>query len=189
MASDMWVLFVIIMFSLYVVSNDKNQDRKPIELDSPWHYLLVSPGTNLIIQEWTANTNTTGMMIEAIPGVILRLRPANERRRYFVTTSLIGWAQTYNPPWIPISNLSITQWPAYLSRLHEKKWTVPAGSYLLDLKGGHITLLCKMHEINNGYYFGPCCVHLYAYVMILGHQAIASMIPIWHKLWRLVTID
>ena len=26
-------------------------------------------------------------------GMILGLRPANERRRYFVTTSLIGWAQ------------------------------------------------------------------------------------------------
>ena len=28
------------------------------------------------------------------PGLILGLRPANERQRYFVTTSLIGWAQT-----------------------------------------------------------------------------------------------
>ena len=27
-------------------------------------------------------------------GLILGLRPANERRRYFVTTPLIGWAQT-----------------------------------------------------------------------------------------------
>ena len=27
-------------------------------------------------------------------GLILGLRPANERWRYFVTTSLIGWAQT-----------------------------------------------------------------------------------------------
>ena len=26
--------------------------------------------------------------------LILGLRPTNERRRYFVTTSLIGWAQT-----------------------------------------------------------------------------------------------
>ena len=26
-------------------------------------------------------------------GLILGLRPANERRRYFVTTSRIGWAQ------------------------------------------------------------------------------------------------
>ena len=25
--------------------------------------------------------------------IILSLRPTNERRRYFVTTSLIGWAQ------------------------------------------------------------------------------------------------
>ena len=32
-------------------------------------------------------------------GLILGLRPANERRRYFVTTSLIGWAQTQNQPW------------------------------------------------------------------------------------------
>ena len=28
-----------------------------------------------------------------ITGLILGLRPANERRRYFVTTSLIGWVQ------------------------------------------------------------------------------------------------
>ena len=27
-------------------------------------------------------------------GLILGLRPANERQRYFVMTSLIGWAQT-----------------------------------------------------------------------------------------------
>ena len=29
-----------------------------------------------------------------ITGLILDLHTANERRRYFVTTSLIGWAQT-----------------------------------------------------------------------------------------------
>ena len=28
----------------------------------------------------------------------LGLRPANERRRYFVTTSPISWAQAYNQP-------------------------------------------------------------------------------------------
>ena len=32
----------------------------------------------------------------AIAGLILGLRPANERRRYKVTPSLIGWAQSYN---------------------------------------------------------------------------------------------
>ena len=30
---------------------------------------------------------------DAIPGLILGMHPANERRRYFVTTSLIGRAQ------------------------------------------------------------------------------------------------
>ena len=35
-----------------------------------------------------------------IVGLILGLRPANERRRYFVTTSLIGWAQTLLDKWV-----------------------------------------------------------------------------------------
>ena len=32
-------------------------------------------------------------------GLILCLCPANYRRCYFVTTSLIGWAQAYNEPY------------------------------------------------------------------------------------------
>ena len=32
----------------------------------------------------------TGM----VSGLILGLHPANERRRYYVTASLIGWVQT-----------------------------------------------------------------------------------------------
>ena len=31
--------------------------------------------------------------------IFLYVRPANERRRYIVTSSLIGWAQTWNYPW------------------------------------------------------------------------------------------
>ena len=31
--------------------------------------------------------------------MILGLRPANERHRYKVTPSLIGWEQTSNHPW------------------------------------------------------------------------------------------
>ena len=38
--------------------------------------------------------------IDYVTELILGLRPANERRRYFVTTSLIGWAQTYNQPYV-----------------------------------------------------------------------------------------
>ena len=31
-------------------------------------------------------------------GIILCLHPANERRRYIVTSSLIGWVHTQNDP-------------------------------------------------------------------------------------------
>ena len=33
-----------------------------------------------------------------VSGLILVLRPANERRRYFVRSYLIGWEQAYNQP-------------------------------------------------------------------------------------------
>ena len=41
------------------------------------------------------NVAPTAMILS---GPNLGLRPANERRRYFVTTSLIGWAQAWNQP-------------------------------------------------------------------------------------------
>ena len=37
-----------------------------------------------------------GVFHESLPGMILGLRPANERRRYFVTSSLISWVQAKN---------------------------------------------------------------------------------------------
>ena len=45
-------------------------------------------------------------------GLILGFRPANERRRYFVTRSLIGWAQAlYEPK------------PSRVALVHEISWT------------------------------------------------------------------
>ena len=50
----------------------------------------------------------TALLCNAVPhwlgaslesALILGLRPANEGRRYFVTTSLIGWAQAKNQRW------------------------------------------------------------------------------------------
>ena len=37
--------------------------------------------------------------IDRCTRLILDLHPANERQRYFVTASLIGWVQAYNHPW------------------------------------------------------------------------------------------
>ena len=42
--------------------------------------------------------NKSSICCQQWTGLILGLRSANERRRYFVTTSLIGWAQTLNHP-------------------------------------------------------------------------------------------
>ena len=42
------------------------------------------------------------------PGIILCMRPANERRRYIVTSSLIGWAHTQNDPWWTLCTLWVT---------------------------------------------------------------------------------
>ena len=44
---------------------------------------------------YAADTTTP---VVVIPGLILGLRPASARRRYFVTTSLIGWAKARISP-------------------------------------------------------------------------------------------
>ena len=41
-----------------------------------------------------------------IVGIILCMRPSNERWRYSVTPSLIGWAHTQNDPWYSLDVLT-----------------------------------------------------------------------------------
>ena len=40
-----------------------------------------------------------GFIVLYFAGIISCMRPANERRRYIVTSSLIGWAHTQISPW------------------------------------------------------------------------------------------
>ena len=42
---------------------------------------------------WDVITHTWPNFKDKLAGLILGLRPANESQHYFVTTSLIGWAQ------------------------------------------------------------------------------------------------
>ena len=37
-----------------------------------------------------------------LPGIILGMGSANERWRYIVMSSLIGWAHTQNDPWVTL---------------------------------------------------------------------------------------
>ena len=46
-------------------------------------------------------------MVHAYPGIILGMGSANERRRYIVTSSLIGWAHTYNDPCFPMEKIGM----------------------------------------------------------------------------------
>ena len=50
-----------------------------------WFYTLYSKSSQLVADGPT--------------GIILRIHPANERRRYIVMSSLIGWAHVRNDPW------------------------------------------------------------------------------------------
>ena len=61
-----------------------------------------------------------GLKLNQSAGLILGLRPANERRRYKVTSSLIGWAQTWNQPWV--SRLVPSQWETSLQSNAISHW-------------------------------------------------------------------
>ena len=52
-----------------------------------------------ILSVETALVVKSEIQVKKNTGLILGLRPANERRRYKVTPSLIGWAQNWNQPW------------------------------------------------------------------------------------------
>ena len=56
---------------------------RPLSLDDMAAALVCHCGQERVCSSWYM----------VISGLILGLRPANEIRRYFVTTSLIGWAQ------------------------------------------------------------------------------------------------
>ena len=55
-------------------------------------------------------------------GIILCMRPANERRRYNVTSSLIGWAHTQNDPCCDFSMARIILHNITLSKQLRCQW-------------------------------------------------------------------
>ena len=56
-----------------------------------WNSYLISLNSNLAVDELLG-------WVWSKSGLIQDSRPTNERRCYFVTTSLIGWMHTYNQP-------------------------------------------------------------------------------------------
>ena len=58
-----------------------------------------------------------------LPGIILCMRPVNERRRYNVTSSLTGWARTQNDPWLLLAT-TIKQKLAYMGCKFQCEWCI-----------------------------------------------------------------
>ena len=65
----------------------------------PQHCLPASIGFSLAVGQQSFS-GLSSRFIHSTAGIILYMCPANERRRYIVTSSLIGWAQTQNDPYI-----------------------------------------------------------------------------------------
>ena len=53
---------------------------------------------SIVADHCPASWRTSHRALHHKSGLLLSLRQANERRRYFVTTSLTGWAQAWNQP-------------------------------------------------------------------------------------------
>ena len=70
-----------------------------------------------------------------LPGIILCLRLANERRRYTVTPSLIGWAHTQNDPWIVVQSESHEDEMTYDMNKSSHGWHAPLFFFKLDQLG------------------------------------------------------
>ena len=66
-------------------------------------------------------------------GLILGLSPTNERRRYFVTTSLIGWVQTQDQPCTMSNNF--WQWLKDVAQTAGKDidWHIEALKKMFDI--------------------------------------------------------
>ena len=84
------------------------QKKFPSQDSIPKMFLVHLPWQNLLAWSWATGQawiSRPGKWISGNPqitdyaGIILCMRPSNERRRYNVTSSLIGWAHTQNDPW------------------------------------------------------------------------------------------
>ena len=56
-------------------------------------YMYLYGSIHKTDERWRYSLNAYDFFRDNITGLILGLRPTNERRCYFITTSLIVWAQ------------------------------------------------------------------------------------------------
>ena len=84
-------------------------------------------------------------------GLIVGLHPANERQHYFITTSLIGWAQAYNQPWSSLLYLPFSFWGVSYHRyvIWHSHW-----SPILDRRSARGTnIMHKVREVAKSWWY------------------------------------
>ena len=87
------------------VYNHENTDQLFASFNNPFDVLVNLKGelfAMVQIQSVTWVQRWDIISPKFISGLILGLHPTNDRRRYFVTASLIGWVQAWNQPCIRI---------------------------------------------------------------------------------------
>ena len=103
-------------------------------------------------------------------GAIFCVRPANERRRYIVTSSLIGWAHTkWSLPWIHYCRPDIIRfniaiyshvWISTSCKLIWKKLKIDPNSLLLPVRSKTVSLnqfiCCCFTDFNAQVNLQPC---------------------------------
>ena len=89
---------------LAVANNDNNNNNNNYNSNDNDNddddYIMMIMMMIIIIMIGFMYSLCSAMLSWGSPGIILCMRPANERRRYMVTLSLIGRAHTQNDPWI-----------------------------------------------------------------------------------------
>ena len=90
--------------------------------------LRLGDTKKIVPSQWTKIWNGQEKL-----GLILGSRPANERRRYFVTMSLIGWAQAWNQPWGCVHPQKLMILVFRFMRLSEHNWKPRVNSWQLSV--------------------------------------------------------
>ena len=75
-------------------------------------------------------------------GIILYMRPANERGCYIVTSSLIAWAHIQNGPCIFVQNYV---WPGTTGSSYDKAVSIMMNKFLMSLMTDFDTLRTKQN--------------------------------------------
>ena len=103
---------------------------------------------NIQFNRWILLTLRREYGNETITGLILGLRPANERRHYKWTPFILGWAQTWNQPCIvsstkPQKDLVNGIAGGVLKKFHEIHINMNGGCWVNFLYC-HVTLVCLL---------------------------------------------